>query len=246
MTDFLTGLIRRNIGKHADIRPRLRPRFAVETQTTELEKTPIVREESLVTPRNDTDVNYSNITASTAPNPVAPETQKNSHNNTQNNNHNKEKTSFSEEEKQTTLLPLTKVDPNKRIPIAEIKSSPGTPQVSKEHTDATGSVNSLLVPVHHQEQIAKSVSLNSSKVSLVNKALPAKQETFNHSSPKPTVTKAEVSKNHPPAINVTIGRIEVRAVHQQAPASVPQPKRESHKPALSLNDYLQQRNRGER
>lgn len=46
-----------------------------------------------------------------------------------------------------------------------------------------------------------------------------------------------------PVINVTIGRIEVRAVKQQEP---PPPRRfVPPKPKLSLDDYLEQRNRGE-
>jgi hypothetical protein len=47
-----------------------------------------------------------------------------------------------------------------------------------------------------------------------------------------------------PAVKVTIGRIEVRAVHPP-PAPV---KRDRPKPQhmLSLDDYLQQRRRGER
>jgi hypothetical protein len=47
-----------------------------------------------------------------------------------------------------------------------------------------------------------------------------------------------------PVINVTIGRIEVRAIKQQKP---PPPRRfVPPKPKLSLDDYLEQRNRGER
>ncbi|MGD2087593.1 MAG: hypothetical protein PVH61_15510 [Candidatus Aminicenantes bacterium] len=47
-----------------------------------------------------------------------------------------------------------------------------------------------------------------------------------------------------PVINVTIGRIEVRAVKQQEP---PPPRRFAPpKPKLALEDYLEQRNRGER
>lgn len=47
-----------------------------------------------------------------------------------------------------------------------------------------------------------------------------------------------------PVINVTIGRIEVRAVKQQEP---PPPRRfVPPKPKLALDDYLEQRNRGER
>jgi hypothetical protein len=53
-------------------------------------------------------------------------------------------------------------------------------------------------------------------------------------------SKAEVE----PVINVTIGRIEVRAVKQQEP---PPPRRfVPPKPKLSLDDYLEQQNRSER
>jgi len=48
-----------------------------------------------------------------------------------------------------------------------------------------------------------------------------------------------------PAIKVTIGRIDVRAVKQQAP-SLPQPRKIDPKPRLSLDDYLKQRNGGPR
>jgi len=59
-----------------------------------------------------------------------------------------------------------------------------------------------------------------------------------------TDTRKQQSLDKSQTINVTIGRIEVRAVH-----SAPTPlKREKAKtnPALSLEDYLQQRQRGER
>jgi hypothetical protein len=45
----------------------------------------------------------------------------------------------------------------------------------------------------------------------------------------------------PPAIHVTIGRVEVRAVTPPAARPAPQPK--PVKPAMSLADYLEQRNR---
>jgi hypothetical protein len=45
----------------------------------------------------------------------------------------------------------------------------------------------------------------------------------------------------PPAIHVTIGRVEVRAVTPPGARSAPQPK--PVKPAMSLADYLEQRNR---
>ena len=48
-----------------------------------------------------------------------------------------------------------------------------------------------------------------------------------------------------PAIKVTIGRIEVRAIREQAP-SPPRRRKVDPKPKLSLDDYLKQRNRGER
>lgn len=48
-----------------------------------------------------------------------------------------------------------------------------------------------------------------------------------------------------PAIKVTIGRIDVRAVGEQAP-SPPRQRKVDPKPKLSLDDYLKQRNRGER
>lgn len=52
------------------------------------------------------------------------------------------------------------------------------------------------------------------------------------------------SRDESQTINVTIGRIEVRAVH---PAPTPiKRERAKAKPALSLDDYLQQRQRGER
>jgi hypothetical protein len=45
----------------------------------------------------------------------------------------------------------------------------------------------------------------------------------------------------PPAIHVTIGRVEVRAVTPPAARPAPQPK--PVKPAMSLADYLEHRNR---
>ena len=48
-----------------------------------------------------------------------------------------------------------------------------------------------------------------------------------------------------PTIRVTIGRVEVRAVMQQ-PSPPPQVKRPSHRPALSLEEYLKQRSAGKR
>ena len=56
--------------------------------------------------------------------------------------------------------------------------------------------------------------------------------------PQPAVRSEPV-----PTINVTIGRIEVRAVHQPAPARPP--VAEPRAPLLSLDDYLKQRE-GER
>ncbi|MCI0698652.1 hypothetical protein L0337_42475 [candidate division KSB1 bacterium] len=43
-----------------------------------------------------------------------------------------------------------------------------------------------------------------------------------------------------PTIRVNIGRIEVRAITQ--PSAQPRPKRTRSGPALSLEDYLKQRN----
>jgi len=48
-----------------------------------------------------------------------------------------------------------------------------------------------------------------------------------------------------PAIKVTIGRIDVRAVSQQAQPP-PRQRKVDPKPKLSLDDYLKQRNKGER
>ncbi len=48
----------------------------------------------------------------------------------------------------------------------------------------------------------------------------------------------------PPTIKVTIGRIDVRAVMQQAPS--PQRRTAPPKPKLKLDDYLKQRNGGQR
>ena len=47
----------------------------------------------------------------------------------------------------------------------------------------------------------------------------------------------------PPAVHVTIGRIEVRAVMEQPP---PHKRTSSPMPKLSLDDYLKQRNRNKR
>lgn len=48
-----------------------------------------------------------------------------------------------------------------------------------------------------------------------------------------------------PNIKVTIGRIDVRAVKQETPSPL-QRRKTSSKPKLSLDDYLKQRNRGQR
>lgn len=58
-----------------------------------------------------------------------------------------------------------------------------------------------------------------------------------HAQPAPQPHAAQT----PPAIHVTIGRVEVRAVTPPAARPAPQPK--PVKPAMSLADYLEQRNR---
>lgn len=49
----------------------------------------------------------------------------------------------------------------------------------------------------------------------------------------------------PPTIHVTIGRIDVRALISAAPQETRRPP-ERTRPALSLEDYLRQRNGGAR
>jgi hypothetical protein len=49
-----------------------------------------------------------------------------------------------------------------------------------------------------------------------------------------------------PVVRVTIGRIDVRAVLQQFPSQLPAAAPEPVKPALSLDEYLRQRDGGER
>jgi hypothetical protein len=68
----------------------------------------------------------------------------------------------------------------------------------------------------------------------------------NHARPNQTFTTANQSnaQQEAPVIKVNIGRIDVRAVHK-----VPSPSKGnkvSSSPTLSLDDYLQQRRRGER
>lgn len=53
----------------------------------------------------------------------------------------------------------------------------------------------------------------------------------------------EDPRSAPPAIHVTIGRVEVRATAPAAPP-VPQKSKPSRAPKLSLDDYLRQRNGG--
>ena len=60
-----------------------------------------------------------------------------------------------------------------------------------------------------------------------------KQDTVQPQSPQP------------PTIQVTIGRIEVRAVTTPPPLQVPQARKKSQ-PSLSLDDYLKQRSGGQR
>jgi hypothetical protein len=57
------------------------------------------------------------------------------------------------------------------------------------------------------------------------------------------VSGAQPSPNEPPAIHVTIGRVEVRAV---MPPSAPPKVASRSAPKLSLKDYLKQRNGGAR
>jgi hypothetical protein len=71
------------------------------------------------------------------------------------------------------------------------------------------------------------------------------------SSPTPsTATRrafAETMRTNdaPPAINVTIGRIDVRAVFSQ-PSPPPRARRSERPAAMSLGEYLKQRNEGHR
>ena len=55
--------------------------------------------------------------------------------------------------------------------------------------------------------------------------------------------QAEPASNPPPAINVTIGRVEVRAIQEPAPKQKPA---KPAAPKLSLENYLQPRNGGDR
>jgi hypothetical protein len=56
--------------------------------------------------------------------------------------------------------------------------------------------------------------------------------------------RSSTASSEPSMVRVTIGRIDVRAVTRPAPAA-PRPK-PAHRPKLSLEDYLSQRERGER
>jgi hypothetical protein len=55
-----------------------------------------------------------------------------------------------------------------------------------------------------------------------------------------------IEEKSPPVINVTIGRIEVRAIHRLDPPRMPPPSPPSPQPRLSLDDYLAQRRQGRR
>jgi hypothetical protein len=70
-------------------------------------------------------------------------------------------------------------------------------------------------------------------------------ELISHFKPAatPAVSLLQPSPKEPPAINVTIGRVEVRAVMPRV--AVPKPAPPSP-PKLSLEDYLKQRNGGAR
>lgn len=66
-----------------------------------------------------------------------------------------------------------------------------------------------------------------------NKILPPREKMPKHISENPKTTEV-------PVINVTIGRVEIRAVNSSAPVREARPK----PPALSLEEYLRQRSNG--
>ena len=55
----------------------------------------------------------------------------------------------------------------------------------------------------------------------------------------PGQSAREAAADAPPAIHVTIGRVEVRAVVPQSLPQTPQPARKSN-PVIPLDDYLKQ------
>jgi hypothetical protein len=59
----------------------------------------------------------------------------------------------------------------------------------------------------------------------------------------PAVSLLQPSPKEPPAIHVTIGRVEVRAM---MPAAQVKPPPERSAPKMSLDDYLRSRNGGQR
>ena len=62
-----------------------------------------------------------------------------------------------------------------------------------------------------------------------------------HFAPSPAI-----EEKSPPVINVTIGRVEVRAIHRPEPPRVPPVSPPSPQPRLSLDRYLEQRRQGKR
>jgi hypothetical protein len=79
--------------------------------------------------------------------------------------------------------------------------------------------------------------------SAIEPALPPLAPTRAHDTPRSRTSRA-AGEQDAPVIHVRIGRIDVRAV-VETPPTRPQPRR-SGRPPLELEEYLRQRNRGER
>ena len=62
----------------------------------------------------------------------------------------------------------------------------------------------------------------------------------------PVPVRGDVRREEPPQINVTIGRVEVRAVFPASSFEAPRPAAPRPNPAITLAEYLKQRERGRR
>jgi hypothetical protein len=100
------------------------------------------------------------------------------------------------------------------------------------------------------EEIAIGLSRNTAPVPLQSQVIKRRENTVSRAKPlKPAIPaqilSQPVKSKMAPTIQVTIGRIEVRAV-QQSEATPRPAKREKPQPRLTLDEYLLQRRQGKR
>ena len=151
---------------------------------------------------------------------------------------------FSDEQQSSTSAPISELSPLREIgtansiaPVTDIAeehlSKPAASRPKAVPAETLPERKHIIVPLassRGEEDHSTSTSISKTRASRS-----VRRKDFSPVNQR--------SSKSPPVIRVTIGRIEVRAVHPPAPASKPAKPR---LPKLSLEEYLRKRQRGSR